>query len=215
MKPNGTMKRTILAATCGLSLLSGLGALAGCTGAAGVGVGAGAGAAGAPNMQTLYTVGRVWEYTSSSNAGGQNVTDTIKQEVTEIKDNKATIKVTTKAGTSTSTVDLADKDALTKAGMAGQGQLPPGMTMNTGAPSNESVTVPAGTYPCVKTTTTSNFSQSGMTMDSTSDVWVNAGVGLVKLVSTTKTTLPAGMPSMPNMPGMGEIKTTMELKSFK
>ena len=204
------MRRAILAAACGLSLLGG------CTGAAGVGVGAGAGAAGVPSPSALYTVGRVMEYVMTSNAAGQNITDTITQEVTEVKDGKATLKVTTKAGSSTTTIDLNDKDAFAK--MGSPGQMPAGVTVTPGDTSNETVTVPAGTYACVKTSYTSKVSQSGVNSESTSEAWTNSAVGLVKLVSTTKLAMPAGMPNMPSMPGipagMGDVKTTMELKSF-
>jgi hypothetical protein len=186
--------------------------LTGCNGAAGVGVGAGAGAAANPDMKALYTVGKKWEYALTSNAGGQNTSDTQTWEVTEVKDNKATLKITTKAGSASSIIDLAETNPYAKLGQTTQ--LPEGTKVNVGASTTENVTVPAGTYACLKTTSTMDMTQQGMAMTNTSDTWVNAGVGLVKTVSSAKIQMPAGMPSMPTMPGMGDIKTTMELKSF-
>lgn len=184
--------------------------LTGCSGIPGLAGGAGAGAAGAPELKSLYTVGRKWEY----NLAVGSVVDTMSIEVTEVKDNKATIKTTVKGSSTTSTVDLADKDAFTKmSGAAGGAQLPAGAQFKLGPVSNESVTVPAGTYACVKTTSTSSQSQGGVTIDVSSETWVNSSVGLVKAVTTTKTALPAGLPAVPGMGG--DVKTTMELKSFK
>ncbi len=203
------MKKLILTgALAGAALLTGCSGLPGIPGLTGS---AGAGAAGAPELKSLYTAGRKWEY----NLTVLGTTDTMTMEVTEVKDNKATLKTTVKGSSSTSTIDLNDKDAFAKmSGAAGGAQTNAGASFKVGPVSNESITVPAGTYACLKTTSTSSQSQGGVTIDITSETWVNSGVGLVKALTTTKTALPAGLPAVPGMPG-GEQKTTMELKSFK
>lgn len=199
------MKKLILAGIAGVALLAGCaGGIPGLTAGAG-----GGGSAAAPDMKALYVAGRKWEYDIVT---GSTPKETMTIEVTEVSGTKATIKTTLKGTSTTSTVDTADKDAFTKMSGA-QAAAQAGAQTSVGASVTESVTVPAGTYSCVKTTSTTTYSQGGVSSTSTSETWINSGVGLVKAVTTVKTTLPAGMPAVP---GMGaDVKNTMELKSFK
>lgn len=200
------MQKLILAGVAAVALLTGC--AGGLPGIPGLSAGGG-GTTAAPDLKALYVAGRKWEYNVTT---GSLPTDTMSIEVTEVSGTKATIKTTIKGTSTTSTVDTADKDAFSKMSGA-QTAVQAGAQTTVGQSITESVTVPAGTYSCVKTTSTSTYSQGGVSSTSTSETWINSGVGLVKAVTNVKTSLPAGMPAVP---GMGaDVKNTMELKSFK
>lgn len=174
-------------------------------------------------LADLYKVGRVWEY-EIAGAGG---TGTQRQEVTEVKDNKATIKTTItlmgKDTSSTSTIDL------TKTGATASIPTDANTVLTfSGDPVAESLTVKAGTYDTMHGKGTSKTTSGGNTVTSDFEFWTSTKVGLVKDVTTTKLdveipaipNLPAGV-SIPGLPTGGAggasntITTTIELVSFK
>jgi len=188
--------------------------VAGCNATAGV-------AAGMPDMKALYTVGRKWEYLVTGGAAGQSSSQTQAWEVTKVDGNKATLKITTAGVSSESTIDLADGNAYAKLG-GGQGQaggqMPQGAEVKIVSSVAESLTVKAGTYATTKTIATVKMT-TPVASETTSTTWVSTTVGLVKMESTTKVNVASipGMPTnIPGMPaGMGDVKSTMELQSFK
>lgn len=189
--------------------------VAGCNASANV-------AAGLPDMKTLYTVGRKWEYLMTGGAGGQSNSQVQTWEVTKVDGNKATLKITTAGASSESTIDLTDSNVYAKLGGQGQagGTMPAGTEVNVASSIAEKITVKAGAYDTTKVVSTVKTTQ-GMTAETTSTTWISKDVGLVKMEAKTKLSgmpaMPAGMPAMPaGMPAaMGDITTGLELQSFK
>ena len=188
--------------------------VAGCNATAGV-------AAGLPDMKALYTVSRKWEYLVTGGAAGQSSSQTQTWEVTKVDGNKATLRITTAGTSSESTIDLTDSNAYAKMG-GGQGQaggqLPQGAEVKIDSSVAESLTVKAGTYATTKTVSTVKMT-TPVASETTATTWVSTTVGLVKMESTTKVNM-ASIPGLPtNLPGMpaglGDVKSTMELQSFK
>ena len=199
-------------------------ATAGCTPAAGVGANVDATASTGGNTaapttggnaaaQAYYAAGRMWEYSMKTVTAGNTMNGTIKIEVSEVKDGKATLKVTTTmppaaAMTHTSTVDVNDQSGFNSALQSGQNPGAPALK----ATSTESVSVPAGTYTATKHTY--EHAQDGAT--GTLESWLADGVGMVKQVQTMKPST-ASMPSVPGMPGgmTMDLSTTVTMELVK
>jgi hypothetical protein len=194
------------------------GCTAGATTGANVGTSPAPGATTAPGMtggtgaaaQAFFAMGRSWDYTMKTTAAGQNFDGTFKIEVSEVKDDKATIKVTTNmppaAPTSTTqTVSVNDQNAFNA-----QNKTQVSTPKST---STESVTVPAGTFTAVK----SVYEQTQEGATSTVETWIVEGVGMVKQTQTTKPPASTSMPNIPGMPAGGldlTSTTRIELTKF-
>jgi hypothetical protein len=174
-------------------------------------------------LADLYKVGRVWEYDVTNPTG----TGTQRQEVMEVKDNKATIKTTVtvlgQTNSSTSTIDLTKSDATATIPTDANTVL-----TFAGNPTAESITVKAGTYDVMHGKGTTKTTASGNTVNSDFEFWTSTKVGLVKSITSTK--LDIAVPNIPNLPagvsipglptsggtgGSGGITTTIELTKFQ
>ena len=192
-------------------LFSGPMLLAGCTGGAAGGLangsgavaGAAGGAAGPADVKALYIVGRKWEYVTTGMSGATNQSETQTWEVTAVKDNKATLKITGPTNSSDLTIDLADPAALSK--LRGQDSGAPGVDVKVTPMGKETITVKAGVYDTDKVATVVT-SELGVT---TSTTWTSNSVGMVKMTSLTKFTRPTGSPAM------ADLTSGMELTYFK
>lgn len=182
------------------------GAVGGSTDGQGSAAGAPGGAAGAPDLKALYIVGRKWEYVTTGMAGAATQTETQTWEVTAVKDNKATLKITGPTNSSDLIIDLADPDALSKLG--GQRVASAGIDVKVTPMGKEKIKVKAGEYDADKVVSvvTSTLGSGSLT---TSTTWTNNSVGMVKMASVTKITPAAGSPAMP------DITSGMELTYFK
>lgn len=183
------------------------------------------------NAASFFKVGRKWIYDNTTEVMGTKTTVPFTQEVTAIKDGKATIKTTvTVAGKATDST--ADVDTTISANTMAQSSATNGNSTDYNykeiSSSSESVTVKAGTYAATKTvgklTYTGTNGAASASGDQDVTTWSNADVGLIKSVSTGSQTMSAGqfnlqqIPAGMTIPGMGANGTitftnTLELVS--
>jgi hypothetical protein len=196
---------TLLSAGCTASATTG--ATVGTSPAPGATTAPGGGAVGAAT--DFFKAGRKWVYNSKTTSAGTTTDGSFTQEVLSVTGDEAEIKTTVKVGaaaesSSTAKVKLntAPQD-FTKA----MANAPAGTTATLKSTGKESVTVAAGTFAnATKYVYTFSSPQAG---DTTSEQWVDDKVGLLKMVSTTKMALPAGVPAGIDMTAV----MTMELQS--
>lgn len=203
----GTPMRKLAMACLVAGLLTSPALLAGCNGGAAGGSTVGASsAAGAPDLKALYIVGRKWEYVTTGISGATTQSETQTWEVTAVKDNKATLKITGPTNSSDLIIDLADPDALSK--LSGQRPATAGIDIKVTPMGKEKITVKAGEYDADKVVSvvTSTLGSGSVT---TSTTWTHNSVGMVKMSSVTKITPAAGSPAMP------DLTSGMELTYFK
>lgn len=155
---------------------------------AGTNTGANTGAAAA-----FFANGRSWDYTMNTTAAGQAFNGTFKIEVSEVKDGKATLKVTTNMPPAAPTTNVSTVDVNDSNGFNSQSKIGTSTPKST---STESVTVPAGTF----TATKNVYEQTDANAMTTIESWIVDGVGMVKQTQTTKPT--GAAPNIPNIPGM-------------
>lgn len=192
---------------------------AGCT--AGATTGATVGTSPAPGATTapgggvvgaasdIFKVGRKWVYTSKSVAAGTTTEGTFSQEVLSVTGDEAEVKTTVKMGAAAESSNTAKVKITTSAQdfTKSMANAPAGTTATLKSTGKESVTVAAGTFAnATKYVYTFTSPQAG---DTTAEQWVDDKVGLVKMISTTKMALPAGVPAGFDM----TATTTMELQS--
>ncbi|MFN3430147.1 MAG: hypothetical protein ACK46X_09345 [Candidatus Sericytochromatia bacterium] len=198
-----------------LATLLTAGCTAGATTGATVGTSPAPGATAAPGggivgaASDVFKVGRKWVYTSKSTGSGQTTDGTFTQEVLSVTGDEAEIKTTVKMGATAESSNTAKVKINTSAQdfTKAMANAPAGTTATLKSSGKESVTVAAGTYAnATKYVYTFSSPQTG---DTTAEQWVDDKVGLLKMVSTTKPAIPAGVPAGFDL----TMTSTMELQS--
>ncbi|MDB5096121.1 MAG: hypothetical protein JWM80_542 [Cyanobacteria bacterium RYN_339] len=174
-----------------------------------------------PALAKLYTLGRKWEYVSTTSAPGGSGTTELR-EVTAVSGNIATVTSTVSGKASTSMIDLTQKDIQSATSKGADGTS--SYTIDAAQTRTEKVSVTAGSFDSTHFGGTVKVTTGVANTNTTFEQWVNDTQGLLKLITKTKVdvsaALPAGIPlpagmSLPAAASSTDVSLTIELKSFK